>query len=199
MSDIQFAIDLFEEIDEDYKISNAVDKLSSRLKEGFNVNDKSELGYTPIMLFASHFVDVADIIDLLAQNGADVNEKYYGSNQWLNGSNALHIALGEEDTHINNIKKVISLGADVNSPNDSKDYPIHEAVENGHAKAIKILINNGANIVEKNEYGDTPLELAMELTQIPVALALLQKAIFKGKFISSLITVIKNFSLLGED
>lgn len=97
-----------------------------------------------------------EIIKLLIENGADVNNKN------LVDSSPLHYAVELKNTEI--IKLLIDKGADVNAKNCIGDTPLHRAVFNSFENT-KILINNGADIKAKDKDGKTPLDIAKEYSK----------------------------------
>jgi ankyrin repeat protein len=88
-------------------------------------------------------------------------------------SNSVHIACSNND--IENIKKLIENGKDVNSYNINGNTPLHEACINGHTNVIKFLISNGAKINATNYYSkDTPLHKAVQYNHIDSVKILLE-------------------------
>jgi ankyrin repeat protein len=85
----------------------------------------------------------------------------------------LHIASSNDD--IENVKKLIENGKDVNSYNINGNTPLHEACINGHTNVIKFLISIGAKINAKNHYSrDTPLHKAVQNNHIDSVKILLE-------------------------
>ena len=60
-----------------------------------------------------------------------------------------------------NVKKLINAGEDVNAANAEGDTPLHEAASNGHKDILKILLQAGASVNAANAEGDTPLHSAV--------------------------------------
>lgn len=55
---------------------------------------------------------------------------------------------------------LIRNGALVNTQNNVKSTPLHEAVASGHVNVVKLLVNEGASINAENLDGETPLDIA---------------------------------------
>jgi ankyrin repeat protein len=55
------------------------------------------------------------------------------------------------------VRKWISVGANVNYSSPTLNTPLHIAAVNGFNSAIKLLINAGANVNAQNNFGETPL------------------------------------------
>lgn len=70
----------------------------------------------------------------------------------------LHVAVWQED--IEDIKKLILLGADIDSIGDFGNTPLQQAVLFEKAESIKILLSHGANTAIKNEFGEKAGDIA---------------------------------------
>jgi ankyrin repeat protein len=57
---------------------------------------------------------------------------------------------------------VLSLHADVNSPNEDGDFPLNLSGGNGHYQVTKFLITHGANVNQFNSKGATTLAVASQ-------------------------------------
>ena len=66
-----------------------------------------------------------------------------------------------ESNDIEQIKALISAGADVNKRDLNTWTPLHEAAHNGNIEAAELLISNGADVNVKDKDGWTPLFLAL--------------------------------------
>jgi len=66
----------------------------------------------------------------------------------------LEAALG---SGINEVKRLIECGADVNAKNEDGKTPLLNAVESGHIDVMSCLIEHRASVNAKNEDGETPL------------------------------------------
>jgi ankyrin repeat protein len=71
------------------------------------------------------------------------------------------------------VRRLLSVGADVNAKNDYGSTPLHWASLRGHVQVFKELLDHGANIEAKNAGGDTPLHDASWRGHLPAVKALL--------------------------
>jgi len=81
------------------------------------------------------------------------NVGYYVNN------NLIHLYCNKND--IENLKKLIDSGADVNAKNKDGDTPLHTATWKGNIEIVKLLIENGANLNIQDSNGKTPLHLML--------------------------------------
>jgi ankyrin repeat protein len=70
-----------------------------------------------------------------------------------------------EKNDIEAVKVFIKKGADVNSPSESGETPLHWAITTGRRDLIELLIEKGANVNARNNRGSTPLHGAAFLNQ----------------------------------
>jgi uncharacterized protein len=61
---------------------------------------------------------------------------------------------------IEDVKFLISIGADINSKGDSGYTPLHYAAEQNHTDVAIFLLKAGATLNVRDNDGNTPLELA---------------------------------------
>jgi ankyrin repeat protein len=64
------------------------------------------------------------------------------------------------ENNLPEVRRLLSVGADVNAQGDHGETPLHWASRNGHAQVMKELLEHGADIEAKNNDGDTPLHWA---------------------------------------
>jgi len=81
-----------------------------------------------------------EIVNILRQHGA---------------VETLHGAASSGD--IEEVKRLISHGADVNTKNENGETPLHLAANGGHKAVVQLLIANGADIEAEDKGGNTPL------------------------------------------
>ena len=70
----------------------------------------------------------------------------------------LHTA--SQKGHLEIVKILIRLGANVNAKNEEDWTPLNSAAESGEFEVMKYLIEHGAKVNTKNYDGDTPLHSA---------------------------------------
>ncbi len=81
----------------------------------------------------------------------------------------LHKAVSDGD--IEQVKKLIEDGADINAQNDLGRTPIYYAIERNHIDLVKLLISKNADVNAKDLYDNTSLHFAArrgsrELTEL---------------------------------
>jgi ankyrin repeat protein len=74
------------------------------------------------------------------------------------------------------VKALVSHGADVNRPNFEGKTPLHVAAITNHNDILLYLINHGANIAQRTFDGETALHFACAMEHEDVALSLLSFA-----------------------
>ena len=80
---------------------------------------------------------------------------------------SIHAAAGSGS--IDEVKKQLANGTDVNKKNGIGMTPLCRAVQWGHREISELLISEGANINTKNDDGETPLDLATLFNQSEIA------------------------------
>lgn len=86
---------------------------------------------------------------------------------------SLHQAAVDGD--MNNVRALISSGADINEKNMMSWTPLHAAVRNQQKAVAAFLVDKGADVNAKNNSGQTPLHFAIETGQKDVAELLIAK------------------------
>jgi ankyrin repeat protein len=74
---------------------------------------------------------------------------------------AARLGQAAADGKIEQVKLLISEGADVNEKTTTGDTPLHYAVRYGHEDVAELLISKGADVNAKSKFGYTPLDLAV--------------------------------------
>ena len=115
----------------------------------FNINDTS-YGYT--LLSTAILYNRINIVELLLNNGADVNIRF-GTNNF-----ALNIAINKED-RINIVKLLLDRGANVNTRDINGNTPLYNASNLHFHEIIKLLLNYNADINLPNNNDYTPLDV----------------------------------------
>ena len=78
-----------------------------------------------------------DIVKMLVQGGADVNDRH------VTGFNALDIAASMGHSRV--VRYLIESGAEIDAIDPYGETPILKAVQNGHLPVVKILLEMGSN------------------------------------------------------
>ncbi|MBR0251102.1 MAG: ankyrin repeat domain-containing protein [Synergistaceae bacterium] len=116
----------------------SVNDIEDAISNGGNVNDKTWLGYTPLM-YASFF-NAAETVKFLIKKGADINARN------IHGNDALSLAVmsdyQERDSDV--ILTLAEFGADIHNGLMSR------AVDAGNVEAVKVLLSLGAKLPEQN-------------------------------------------------
>ncbi|KAI3646088.1 hypothetical protein MP228_009016 [Amoeboaphelidium protococcarum] len=75
---------------------------------------------------------------------------------------------------LNDVQKLIELGADVNARDHAGYTPLSEAVNNGHYDVVKVLLENGADVNNHGLDGETALHEAVKRLDVDIISLLLQ-------------------------
>lgn len=120
-------------------------------RDNTQINKASSNGWTP--LYRAVTCNYSDIVDLLIDYGADVNQP-------TRTGTPLHVActLG----YVGFAQLLIENGADVNIKNWLEITPLHFASITGKLEIIRLLIRNGVNLDMTTKCGKTAYDLAME-------------------------------------
>lgn len=159
-------------VDELYCLRRPV--MERLLEKGVEVSALTEDGRTALYK-AAQFCFV-DIIPLLLENGADVNQvnrakkdrEPAGGKSDFDGATALHAAarVGSVET----TRLLVEAGADINAVDRHGLTPLHKAVQGGQKSVIDSLLDNGVNI--NGRYGErerTVLHYAVAEGKIAIA------------------------------
>lgn len=76
---------------------------------------------------------------------------------------------------IDQIKRHLYWGTDVNRPGPNGDYPLHVAVSQGRVAIAKDLLRHGADVDARDAIGRTPLHRALLSGKVPSATLLLNR------------------------
>ncbi len=127
-------------------------RLESALAAGWDPNQRSEDGFTPLSLAA--FFDNAEAFDLLLPLTADVNAAARNSQQ----VSALHAACAKRNTAM--VEKLLLAGADPNQVQADGFTPLHAAAQHGDGAIAGLLLLAGARVRHTNSKGDDAAALA---------------------------------------
>ena len=112
--------------------------------------------FSAALFFASILRWRFDLIELLIENGADVNAKSRNDD----GMTPFHWACKECKLEAANF--IIKHGANVNTSNNDGNTPLHDSCRIGHVELSKYLIDSGADVNARNIKGQTPLHLVSQ-------------------------------------
>lgn len=143
------------EIAEDRADPVIVKKIISKLvKTKQNVNSCPDDGYLISPLYKASEWNHATIVEMLVQNGADVNCKTY------TGATPLHMSCAGGNEMVS--EYLINHGADVNAKELScDDTPLFYAVNSKKIVLVDLLLKRGANLEHKNLEGETAIFTAI--------------------------------------
>lgn len=119
-------------------------------KVDINVKDDNVFLDTPLHWAVTN--GSKSILELLLENGADVNAK---NNK---DSTPLHYAANNYLASLATL--LIKHGADVNAKTNCGNTPLHFAAASSNTVVAKVLLNNDADVNCKNNDGRTPLNIA---------------------------------------
>ncbi|RLU18410.1 hypothetical protein DMN91_008767 [Ooceraea biroi] len=110
--------------------------------KGFDINDKTSFGYTPMQIAATE--GHKDTIEFFLSKGLNINDL------GTNNQTLLHYATTRG--HLAVVEYLISQGIDVNAQDKNGVSPMHIAASFGYKNVIEILLKNGAvyNLVDKS-------------------------------------------------
>src|SRR5882672_3805841 len=108
------------------------------------------------------------LIDWLKTHGADPNSR------GLQGEAPLHVAIISDHSSDNRlIRSLLSMGADVNVPNDYGDTPLHRAAYLGLTEKVRFLLSQKADVERRAQRGESPLLYAARPEGYPETVAAL--------------------------
>ena len=164
-----------------YACQNGYEKIAELLiSKGADINNRTRNRVTPLHVAASN--GHINIVKLLISKGADIratnfmnqtprdvafNQGYSEIVELLEnndgaktGSPDLLQAITSGD--IEQVRLLISQGADIKTKNNLGQTPLHLACRIGNKTIVELLVKNGANVNAKNNPGGTPLNLACQ-------------------------------------
>ncbi|KAF4670422.1 hypothetical protein FOZ61_000118 [Perkinsus olseni] len=167
-------------------IRGNIDIVTSLVDAGVSINITNRLGQTILDVALKYeqeevinFIRAFDLYDAAKQGDMGIFEsldpnmsehvKSVNSHHPKTGSTPLYIAAGSG--HVDVIKKLIELKAEVDKPMPSTFTALHGAVSAGHADAVQVLLEVGgadpmrrvgSADVDKGQLGISPLETALK-------------------------------------
>ncbi|WP_191014196.1 ankyrin repeat domain-containing protein [Treponema zioleckii] len=134
------------------------------VKNGADVNIADDDGDTPLLSAVDNYNDYhtdgkldTRIIDFLLKNKADVKVK---NNM---GITILFYLCKAKKPEIDLVKRLIKLGAPLNTPSDYSYSPLTYALENKNIELARILIESGADVNLKDNRENYPLNSACHI------------------------------------
>ena len=140
------------------------------LKNGIDVNAVNSAGWAALhILIKAGDIDVCKKLEILKNNGADINLKCYFTElinfvDKYNGITPLFLALYKKSSScsVDNIydpliAKLLEYGADVSACTDNGMAIIHIASEMGSVDVLKKCAEQGVDVNQKNNNGETAL------------------------------------------
>ena len=124
--------------------------VQAELDKGVDVNAKNDFGDTPLDM--ALWLNVAsETADLIRKRGGKTSKELIALSDAVRTGN------------IEDVKKLLAAGADVNAKDMYEDTPLYEAVKLGYKGIAELLLANGANVNVKNNVGWVPLHMATAL------------------------------------
>ena len=121
--------------------------VQAELDKGVDVNTKNYFGETPLDMIL-WLNDESETADLIRNRGGKTSKELIALSDAVRTGN------------IEDVKKHLSAGADVNEKDKHGLTPLHLAAANGHKELAELLIEKGADVNAKDEDGWTPLDYA---------------------------------------
>jgi cytohesin len=110
--------------------------------------------------------DYLEIMDLLAEHGADVNHK--------DGMGGSALQAAAEAGHLRAVKWLMEHGADPLIRDVYQATPLHAAARSGAVAVVRILVEAGVPVDSRDDFRETPLHEAADDGQTETAELLLQ-------------------------
>ena len=99
-----------------------------------------------------------EIVEMLLNNGVDVNAKGNGNDT------ALYLA--SKYGHVEIVEMLLENGANVNEKNQDGWTALHQASLRGEIEILEMLLENGANVNAQNDEGKTALDEADYMVEV---------------------------------
>ena len=125
-----------------------------KLSEGWEIEDRSDDGYTPLHMAA--YFGRLDVARLLLQRGADPNAVASNDSRVT----PLHSAVSARHRDLAGL--LLAHGASANAVQKGGWTPLHAAAHNGDEAIVDLLILRGADPTRPADDGHTPPDLADE-------------------------------------
>ena len=141
-----------------------IEAVKQHIAAGTDVNAKNNQEETALYHACMPFIrtdNPVEIVELLIENGADVNVKSTGITGWTPIHQASQILRYEDNdtTAVDIIELLIENGADVNAKDRIGLTPLHHAAT---MQIVKLLIAKGGDVNAQDDDGSTPLDAAID-------------------------------------
>jgi len=136
------------------------------LENGANVNSEDDNGKPPLLAAYRRNDNLAAIMRLLLQHGADPDVWYDGDGLILH--DAAYFG------YVDVMELLVQHSADVNARGDGNKTPLFWASAGGSVEAVQFLLRRGANVNAQSEGDGTPLSRASRNGHLDVVRVLLE-------------------------
>jgi ankyrin repeat protein len=133
------------------------------IEHGADIDAKDGQGNTPLDV-AINYMHNKEIIDLLIAKGAHKTE----------GREPKKIPAISQDEFLQNLKKTVAEGQDINQADAGGRTPLHEASMLGYEDSVRFLLDKGANPCAADTSGFTALHFAVMHSHLEVAEVLIE-------------------------
>jgi len=130
----------------------------------YGVSDETPLFEACIYFRTPHPVYIArknEMIRLLIDAGANVNERFHARNERIQGVTVLIFAVFTREDHTSMIEPLVAGGLDIDAKDFSEQTALHVAAVHGRTVWLEPLIDNGADVEARDLRYRTPLYLAV--------------------------------------
>lgn len=124
--------------------------VQAELDKGVDVNAKNDFGETPLDMVL-WLNGASETADLIRKRGGKTSKELIALSDAVRTGN------------IEDVKRHLATGADVNAKDMYEDTPLYEAVKLGYKEIAELLLANGADVNVKNNAGWVPLHMATAL------------------------------------
>jgi hypothetical protein len=163
------------EMKEEKSDRNNNDKIQRKNTIEKNNVEKTNVDDMPIEQQLFHYAKTGDaegIKRIHKQVNINVRDQGYKEGQYPTHNTALHYAC--QYGHLNVVKMLFSLEAQIESTNKLLSTPLHIASANGKEDIVKFLIDSKADLRAENKIGNIPLHCAIYIGHLPTVKILLE-------------------------
>jgi ankyrin repeat protein len=148
--------------------ANDIELIKTLLNKGADVNAMSKSNDTALMYAVLSKKDSKEIVTLLLDNGANINDK-------MGFEMFTPLIYATRQPNIEILKLLLERGADVNITSPKNNISaLRSATQANQPQMIKMLLDNGANINERDSRGFTALKFASTYGRVDCAKILRQ-------------------------